>query len=90
MVSTTHISQPNTDITVRPQKNSVGFMQEKNGYSSSMRLMSLIALISAIIFGGITLAKPEVKDVGINLTFSFLVAAFTPKAVQKFAETKVK
>ena len=90
MVSTTHISQPNTDVTAELPKNPVGFMQEDNGNSSSMRLMSLIALISAITFGGITLANPEVKDVGINLTFTFLVAAFTPKAVQKFAENKVK
>lgn len=90
MVSTANISQSNTDVVAKSQKISVGFMQENNGNSSSMRLMSLIALISAIAFGGITLAKPEVKDIGTNLTFSFLVAAFTPKAVQKFAENKVK
>ncbi len=91
MVSTTNIPQPNTNTVAKPQKNPVGFMQEDNGNSSSMRLMSLIALISAITFGGITLANPEeVKEVGTNLTFTFLVAAFTPKAVQKFAENKVK
>lgn len=72
------------------QENSVGFLQDDNGNNSSMRLMSLIALIAAISFGGLTLAKPEAKEVGVNLTFSFLVAAFAPKAVQKFAETKVK
>ncbi len=90
MVSTANIPQPNTNVVAKPQKSPVGFMQEDNGNSSSMRLMSLIALISAITFGGFTLANPEVKDVGINLTFSFLVAAFTPKAVQKFAENKVQ
>ena len=90
MVSTANIPQPNTNMVAQPQKMRVGFMKEDNGNFSSMRLMSLIALISAISFGGITLANPEVKDVGTNLTFSFLVAAFTPKAVQKFAENKVK
>ena len=90
MVSTGNIPQLNTDVVAKLPKNTVGFMKEDNGNYSSMRLMSLIALISAIAFGGITLANPEVKDVGTNLTFSFLVAAFTPKAVQKFAENKVK
>ena len=90
MVSTANIPQPNTNVAAKPQKNPVGFMKEDNGNSSSMRLMSLIALISAIAFGGFTLANPDVKEVGTNLTFSFLVAAFTPKAVQKFAENKAK
>ena len=90
MVSTANISQPNIDVAAKSPKNSVGFMNEDNGNYSSMRLMSLIALISAIAFGGFTLANPDVKEVGTNLTFSFLVAAFTPKAVQKFAEKKFK
>ncbi|MDJ0718129.1 MAG: hypothetical protein QNJ54_28540 [Prochloraceae cyanobacterium] len=88
MKSTANIAQPNTKVVARPQKMTVGFMKEDNGNFSSMRLMSLISLISAIAFGGFTLAHPDVKEVGINLTFSFLVAAFTPKAVQKFAEQK--
>ncbi|MDJ0718124.1 MAG: hypothetical protein QNJ54_28515 [Prochloraceae cyanobacterium] len=90
MKSIANIPQPNTDVVAKPQKMTVGFMKEDNGNSSSMRLMSFISLISAIAFGGFTLANPKVKEVGINLTFSFLVAAFTPKAVQKFAEQKVK
>lgn len=90
MVSTANIPQPNPNMIAKSQKMSVGFMQEDNGNSSSMRLMSLIALISAIAFGGFTLANPDVKEVGPNITLSFLVAAFSPKAVQKFAENKVK
>lgn len=89
MSSLANISSQNSNAIAPSQENPVGFMQEDNGNYSSMRLMSLIALISAITFGGLALAKPEVKDVGINLTFSFLVAAFAPKSVQKFAETKV-
>ncbi|MDJ0619731.1 MAG: hypothetical protein QNJ63_23820 [Calothrix sp. MO_192.B10] len=87
MNSTANISQRNIDVTAKPQ-TIMDFMKDDNGHLSSMRLMSLIALISAITFGGVTLANPQVKDVGINLTFSFLVAAFSPKAVQKFAERK--
>ena len=71
-------------------KTAVGFMTEDNGKYSSMRLMSLIALISAIAFGVVTIANPDSEGVGTNLTYSFLVAAFTPKAVQKFAEQKIK
>lgn len=48
MVSTANIPQSNTNTVAQPQKMSVGFMKEDNGNFSSMRLMSLIALISAI------------------------------------------
>lgn len=89
MSSLANTSLQNTNTVASSREKSVGFLDENNGNPSSMRLMSLIALISAIAFGGFTLLKPEVKDVGINLTFSFLVAAFAPKAVQKFAENRV-
>lgn len=89
MVAPSNIVPQNPNTIVRSQARSVGFLQEDNGNYSAMRLMSFIALISAIFFAGYTLVKPEVKDVGVNLTFSFLVAAFAPKAVQKFAENRV-
>ncbi|MEG4996540.1 hypothetical protein QUB13_02350 [Microcoleus sp. B4-D4] len=46
--------------------------------------MSFIALIAAIVFGTSTITSndSEVK----YITNAFLVAAFAPKAVQKFAE----
>ena len=66
-------------------------IQDDNGNTSSMRVMSLIALPFAIIFGCVTLFDPNVdKEAGTNLTVSFLAAAFTPKAVQKFAEKILK
>ena len=87
-------NKPNANITNTPATDTVekpvGFLQEDNGNNSSMRLMSLIALLSAIVFGGLTMVNPNTKEVGINLTFSFLVAAFAPKAVQKFAENRLK
>ena len=90
-------STTDTNMTKEPASGTVvvnsekpaGFLQEDNGNNSSMRLMSLIALISAIVFGGMTMTNPNAKEVGINLTFSFLVAAFAPKAVQKFAEERL-
>ncbi|HSF74233.1 MAG TPA: hypothetical protein VLA84_10590 [Microcoleus sp.] len=60
------------------------FLQEDNGNYSAMRAMSFIALIAAIVFGGITITSNNAE--GKYITTSFLVAAFAPKAVQKFAE----
>ena len=60
------------------------FLQGNNGKYSTMRAMSFIALIAAIVFGAITLTTnaPDGKEI----TTAFLVAAFAPKAVQRFAE----
>ncbi len=82
-------------MTDHSQKNETEkkakIFEEDNGNVSSIRLMSFTALIAAIIFGFLTIL---VKDVnasnGIYITFGFLLAAFAPKALQKFAETKVK
>jgi hypothetical protein len=60
------------------------FFQENNGQYSAMRAMSFMALIAAIAFGAITITSNN-SD-GKYITTSFLVAAFAPKAIQKFAE----
>ena len=64
------------------------YMTDDQGNPSSMRLMSLLALIVAAF-----LAVAEVFGWGsgeskTELVLYFLVAAFAPKAVQKFVETK--
>lgn len=69
-----------------------GFFKEESGTPSSMRLMSIIALVAAIVFGGITIylyTGDAANYNGISITIAFLLAAFAPKALQKFAETKV-
>jgi hypothetical protein len=71
-----------------------GFFQEDNGNYSSMRLMSMVALIAAIVFGFLTILGPggsnnAANTNGIYITFGFLISAFAPKAVQKFAEQKI-
>jgi hypothetical protein len=63
------------------------FFQEDNGNLSSMRLMCFISLIASILFGILTIYTKN-QD-GIIVTFGFLLGAFAPKAVQKFAEQKV-
>ena len=65
-----------------------GYFTDHHGNPSSMRLMSILALVIA---GG--LACVEVfgwgaEDGKTELVLYFLVAAFAPKAVQKFAEGK--
>ena len=69
-----------------------GYFQEDNGSFSAMRLMCFIALAGAVAVAtaGVALAwagKPIPDATGFFT--GFLVAAFAPKAVQKFAETKV-
>ena len=67
-----------------------GFLEEAPGRKSSMRAMSFVALLASIMFGTISLLLSEVdtQQTGIFLTFGFLLAAFAPKALQKFAETR--
>jgi len=60
------------------------FFQEDNGKYSTMRAMSFIALIAAIVFGAMTMLNKDSE--GRYITTTFLVAAFAPKAVQRFAE----
>jgi|GEM_PF-1199789 len=76
------------------EEETYGFFQEANGMHSAMRLMCFVALLASIAFAFTTLwiAYHEKHDGGngIFITVSFLIAAFAPKAVQKFAEQKVK
>jgi len=67
-----------------------GYLEDNEGNPSSMRLMAVIALIASIVFGLLTILHP-VASKGINglyITIAFLLAAFAPKALQKFAEAK--
>lgn len=76
-----------TTPTTQPQK--AGFLQEDNGNNSSMRLMSFVALIASIVFGLITILHKDAGVNGLYITFGFLLAAFAPKALQKFAEKRI-
>ena len=69
--------------------SSKGFLEEEKGKKSAMRAMSFISLFASIIFGLITLLHPAAQDAGVFITFGFLLGAFAPKALQKFAEAKV-
>ena len=62
------------------------FLHDDEGNPSSMRLMSIISLLSAI---GLAVL-PVITDAASQDTvvLYFLTAAFAPKAIQKFAEQK--
>ena len=74
-------TQPNSS---EHGKELAEFLQGNNGKYSTMRAMSFIALIAAIVFGAITITSndPDCTEI----TIAFLVAAYAPKAVQRFAE----
>ena len=56
---------------------------------SAMRLMSVIALIASIAFGVLSLLGPATDNPNaLYITTAFLIAAFAPKALQKFAEAR--
>lgn len=66
-----------------------GYLTDDKGHPSSMRLMSFVALSAAIAFGLIVLLHEGANALnGLYLTIAFLLAAFAPKALQKFAEAK--
>ena len=84
-------SQVNEAINIT--ENNPTFFQEDNGSYSAMRLMCFVALLAAILFGvlTITLTANGKSDGGngIYITYGFLISAFAPKAIQKFAEQKI-
>ena len=73
-----------------PVARKTGYLEDDRGNPSSMRLMSVIALIASMVFGLLTILHPIAsKDTnGLYITMAFLIAAFAPKALQKFAEAK--
>jgi hypothetical protein len=81
----THSSSVETQPTAADRgKDLAEVFQGDNGKYSTMRAMSFIALIAAIVFGAMTITSKDSE--GKYMTTVFLVAAFAPKAVQKFAE----
>ena len=81
------IDEDDIEIIYEPK----GFLEEAPGRKSSMRAMSFMALLASIMFGMISMlyTTEDSQQTGIFLTFGFLLAAFAPKALQKFAEARI-
>jgi len=69
-----------------PKQTPPGFLKDADGKPSSMRLMSVIAVFASIWFGWMTLYSNMTSQNGVYITTAFLLAAFAPKALQKFIE----
>ena len=64
------------------------FLSDDGGNPSSMRLMSMLALIVAAGLAFVEAFEWGSAESKTELVLYFLVAAFAPKAVQKFAENR--
>lgn len=64
----------------------VGFFEEAEGVKSSVRVMSYQSWWASFIFGVLTILTQDLN--ALYLTVLFILAAFAPKSVQKFAELK--
>lgn len=62
------------------------FFEDHAGQKSSMRLMSMASLLAAILFSAVVVYKGDVSENIMVIIIFFLLSAFAPKAVQKFAE----
>ncbi len=68
--------------------NRKNWLTDDQGSPSSMRLMSMLALIVAAGLAGVEVFGWGSGGSKTELVLYFLVAAFAPKAIQKFAEAK--
>ncbi len=75
-----------SQISNSTQNNNKRFLSDDQGNPSSMRLMSMLALIVAAFLAIIEIFGWGSSESKTELVLYFLVAAFAPKAVQKFAE----
>ena len=73
-------------ITDTAKKGATNLFTDGAGKASTMRLMSLIALGASIWFGWIALTSKTPSETGVYITTAFLLAAFAPKALQKYIE----
>ena len=67
-----------------------GMLEDDKGNTSYMRGASMASLVYAMAVGAILILKPlEDPSTGLYVFTAFLLGAFAPKAVQKFAEAKI-
>ncbi|NQV14284.1 hypothetical protein HQ531_02415 [bacterium] len=76
-----------TNQVTQEAPNETGLLTDDQGKRSMMRLMSFMALIAGIWFAWMTLTDDNITtNEGVYITTTFLLAAFAPKALQKYVE----
>ena len=84
--TTTDYSPMNTE-NAQPENNRLNkLIHDNEGKRSSMRMMCLISLATAIALTGFNAAGLTANDFDTNLILYFLGAAIGGKTAQKFAE----
>lgn len=64
-----------------------GYLEDENGNRSSMRLMCFISLFASIGWAALLrISEYQMNQYDIIIFMTFMVGAFAPKAIQKFAE----
>ncbi len=63
-----------------------GYLTDDQGTPSSMRLMSLMALVASIVFGFLVVTQDQPTAEALYLVVAFLLSAFAPKVAQKYLE----
>jgi hypothetical protein len=64
-----------------------GFLQDEHGNNSTMRLMCLMAMGAAIVFGAVVAWRGDPSGTGLYLVGLFLAAAMGGKVGQKALES---
>jgi len=70
------------------EENKATLLTDDDGNPSSMRVMSWCSFAAAILTAVLIFFKPPADPfTGLYIFSAFLIGAFIPKALQKFAET---
>ncbi len=77
-------------MSAKKQISLRGFVSDHKGDVSAMRLMSFTALLIAGLLALVEVFEWGSDESKTELVLYFLIAAFAPKAVQKFAENNSK
>lgn len=81
------------EIGVLRPKRPPSYLTETNGKPSAMRMMSFLCLLVAVLCAAVILLSdgPEsIRSPDVYVFSAFLLAAFAPKAIQKFAEDTIQ
>jgi len=70
------------------EENKATLLTDDNGSPSTMRVMSWCSFVACIVAAGLIFFKPPTDPfTGLYIFTAFLIGAFIPKSLQKFAET---
>lgn len=73
------------------EEKQITLLTDDNGNPSTMRVMSWFAFVAAVATAVIIFMRPpEDAFTGLYIFTAFLLGAFFPKALQKFAETPLR